>query len=726
MRIVRIDQLAPGGVALEVHPRLTLLRGASPELRRRLAATVAAIAGRGELDLTGVIEVSGVQLALDAATVAQLRIEPGIDPVVTDLGPRSTVTERGTERPGAATPAVDLPTPAVVASTTEADLRGELRTVTTARTRLGTEMDAARAGLDSFSIAALEVCLGQIDALETRRSALREDWERVRDEHDRELAETTAQLAAVRTLVDRAGQVDPSEVRVRREGLLSLQEHSGEPDRAAAQLAAQLDAAAARVREITERRDQFRRREADVLAELDEARGLAEAAERAAVAPTVDRSVVQRLEAVRDEIFEVDDRQSVLAAVRNKRRLAELRSEEAILLDRLGFDTYSSYVMGIPSVRAELERAAQVDAALEHVQQLESRLDAMRDGDAPSDGDVADAAFQLHRLLGQATRLLGIDDVAVDAEVLAGDIIEGGEAARIVHGTSVRLRERRSVSPEFTGEATAALGVALDELSAAVSGLSVDLPVAPGSVPQPPAAPGPVEPSAEPSGLLARSEEWLDWFEELRRWVASAEAGAEALERRVAELGSRPRDERMERWAEVEAELDEALDRLTAAQERVRSHEEATARLATLRARELELRDLERELLERIAAQTATERPPSPPRPVTEAPEPAVDAAAGAADTSGSDTSAMVADHHDPIAVEWAVVARLARQRSVSFIGSLPLVVDGLPDDPSVRAAVLGRLDRMSDLVQIVVVSDDDSAAVWAAGLGERGRCVDL
>lgn len=720
MRVVRIDQLAPGGAALEVHPRLTVLRGASPELRRRLAATVAAIAGRGELDLTGVIEVSGVQLALDAATVAQLRIEPGIDPVIVGLGARRPGAQRGGDQRTAPIPAVDLPTPVVVVSSAEADLRAELRTVTTARTALGAEMEAARAGLDSFSTAALEVCLGQIDALETRRSALRVDWERVRDERDRELAEATAQLAAVRALVERLAGVDPSEVRVRRDGLLSLQEHSGEPDRAAAQLAAQLDAAAARVREMAERREQFRRREADALAELDEARSQVEAAERAAVAPTVDRSVVQRLEAVRDEIFEVDDRQSVLAAARNKRRLAELRSEEAILLDRLGFDTYSSYVMGIPSVRAELERAAQVDAALEHVQQLESQLVAMR-ADAPSEADLADAAFQLHRLLGQAARLLGAADVAVDAEALAADVIEGGDGARVVHDIGVELRDRRIVSPEFTDEAAAALGVALDELSAAVAGIDVVLPVAPDSVPQPPTAPGPVDPMAAPAVLLARSEEWLDWFEELRRWLASVDAGTETLERRVAELGSRPRDERMERWAEVEAELDEALDRLTEAQERVRAHEEATARLATLRDRELELRDRERELLERIAAETATTRPPPPPPPVTEVRPDAVDAADGAS-TEGP----LAADQHDPGAVEWAVVARLARQRSVSFVGSLPLVVDGLPDDPSVRAAVLGRLDRMSDLVQVVVVSDDDSAAVWAAGLGERGRCVEL
>ena len=93
---------------------------------------------------------------------------------------------------------------------------------------------------------------------------------------------------------------------------------------------------------------------------------------------------------------------------------------------------------------------------------------------------------------------------------------------------------------------------------------------------------------------------------------------------------------------------------------------------------------------------------------------------------SGQEVSGQEVSAVGPDAAEWAVVARLARQRSVSFVGALPMLVDGVPADPSARSAVLGRLDRMSDLVQVVVVSDDDAAAEWAAGLGDRGRCIEL
>ena len=88
MRIVRIDKIAPGGAALEVHPRLTVLRGASPELRRRFLETLRAVAAGGTPAESGVIEVSGVQLALDATTIAQLRLEGAGDPVLTLSGHR--------------------------------------------------------------------------------------------------------------------------------------------------------------------------------------------------------------------------------------------------------------------------------------------------------------------------------------------------------------------------------------------------------------------------------------------------------------------------------------------------------------------------------------------------------------------------------------------------------------------------------------------------------------
>jgi hypothetical protein len=510
-----------------------------------------------------------------------------------------------------------------------------------------------------------------------------------------------------------------SAVSARRDELRSIDDRVGEPDPVATQLAAQLDAAASRVREMADRRELLRRRVLDAQAELDQARSDADEAERAVRSPAIDRSVVQRLETVRDEIFEVDDRQSVLAAARNKRRLAELRSEEAILLDRLGFDTYSSYVMGIPSMRAEMERSAQIDAAREHADRMEARLVSMQQ-EAPGDAEVADAAVQLHRLLAQATTVLGEEVGPRGADELARELAEGGDAAGLVHGVSLDLRARRVVAPERIDEATAALESALAEVSAAAAAVRFDLPVGPTTLSEPPAPPDPAAPGSPADlDLSARADAWLDWFERLRSWVRSTEVAVVELERRIAELGTGAESGRMGRWAEVEAELDEALDRLATAQDRVRSHEEATARLAELRIRELELRDTERELLEQIAATEAAVVPPPPPPP----PPPQAPPVEGERTRSGLDAGV---DEDDPDAVEWAVVARLARQRAVSFVGSLPLLLDGLPDDPDVRAAVLRRLDRMSDLVQVVVVSDDDAAAAWAAGLGARGDCIEL
>jgi len=71
--------------------------------------------------------------------------------------------------------------------------------------------------------------------------------------------------------------------------------------------------------------------------------------------------------------------------------------------------------------------------------------------------------------------------------------------------------------------------------------------------------------------------------------------------------------------------------------------------------------------------------------------------------------------------IEWYLLARLAAQRSVSYAGSVPLVIDdalaGLaPED---TRAILDRLERMAATVQLVVVSEDLDTAAWAEGLGE-------
>lgn len=726
MRVVRIEQLAPGGAALEVHPRLTLLRGASPELRRRLAATLRSICGDGVLEESGVIEVSGVQLALDPPTIEQLRVEAGVDPVIVLGTARPDAGASTSPEPPSAEE--DLP-PVEVVSSDEAALRAELRAVTVARTELGERMEAARAGLDSFSTAALEVCMGQIDALESRRATLRVDWEREQDERRLRLDAASSQLAAVRACTDRiAGlQVLRGRVEAARDHVVATGMQAEQPDAAAAQLAAQLEAAAARILDLSDRYEQLQGRLRAAADELAAARSAADAAATAARSPKVDRQAVQRLEEVRDEIFAVDDRQSVLGAARNKRRLAELRSEEAILLDRMGFDTYSAYVMGIPSVRADLERSAQLGEAQDHADRLEAEVALLR-AQVADRSELDDAAAQLHRLLSEALRLLGSPADPRPPEALAYGVSTGGDAAELVHRAATALRDRTTTDPERVRHAVEDLVVALRDATAAAAALPAP-PEGPAVLPPLPAPPFPGEvavPAQDPAtSVVAHAEGWLGWCEALQRWSRSTEGVVVELERRTAELGAGHDAERIGRWAEVEAELDEALDRLAEAQERVRRHEAATAELADLRVAELELRDQERELLVRIAAADAAIVPPAAPvgRPEATSPR-GTTGAEGADGDVGPDTAVL--DSLDPDAVEWGVVTRLARQRTVSFVGSLPVLVDGLPDEPQARDAVLQRLDRMSDLIQVIVVDDGPGSAAWVDGAGERARRVDL
>jgi len=77
--------------------------------------------------------------------------------------------------------------------------------------------------------------------------------------------------------------------------------------------------------------------------------------------------------------------------------------------------------------------------------------------------------------------------------------------------------------------------------------------------------------------------------------------------------------------------------------------------------------------------------------------------------------------------LEWYLLSRLSAQRSVSYAGSVPLVLDeallGLPTD-EVRS-LLDHLERMSESVQIIVLSDDRDVLDWVASAGiERAAAV--
>lgn len=675
MRIVRIDRVAPGGVALDLHPRMTVLADAPPEMRRRLHEVFRSLSSDDEPAHGGLVEVNGVRLTLDRATLDQLQLDDAIDPILV-LGSVG----------------------AAAADVNRALLREQLRSVSVHRSELAEQMRLRRDELDPGAGAAVEVCLGQIDVLESRRTKVRAEWEQERadaDERRRSLIERREHLRAV---AERLDEVDAAEVIAAGDALARAVEPPSELDPVALRLADHLEQQLGVLRELVGRRASLELREREAAQRLDEAVAAAHSA-AARDAGAVDGSVVSRLEQVRDEIFSVGDRAGRLGASRSKRRVSELRAEEAVLLDRLGYETYSAYVMGIPSLRAEMERTNRIDSAENRSDRIEAELEDLR-ADLPDTAEIRRAAEDLLEALSRSLDHLGDPrSFAVDATEIDPSEIERHHA-ELVYATLAELRQRRVSA---TSEDAPHVLIAIDRLRRALAAATGDWPegvqTAEGVVVERfgvdtlPSAPGPL------SGV---AREWSAWFHSLGDVALVARGQLAALESELAALEqARTAGRDTSRWAEVEAALDAALDRLSVAQERLRLHDSATAAIAALRDEELSVRSDERRLLSGIAeadrlAPVSPHPPPYRP-PATDGPD-VSDTTSGRAPT--------------PLDAEWQVITHLAEQRSVSFAGSVPVLVDGLPDDTEAASAVLGRLHALSDLVQVVLLAEQRDVAL--------------
>ena len=712
MRLVRIDRIAPGGGALDLHPRMTVLSDAPPELRRRLVEVFRSFSNDAAPGHGGLLEVNGVRLSLDRATLDQLRLDPEVDAVLRLETPAAGADPDSGSGPddgiGPSSEPTVAPTAAPSGPTDE--LRRRLREVAARRTELSERMDQHRGDLDPHATTAVEVCLGQLEAMESRRSTIRSEWEDERTRRAERRADLLTRRSSVVEWIERAERLDAPAVRAAAEALVRALEPPTELDPVAIGLADRLEGLLVTARELVARRTTLQLREREASQRLDEAVEATRSAERQMRPGAVDPDVVARLEAVRDEIFSVGDRSGRLGASRNKRRVSELRAEEAVLLEQLGYDTYSAYVMGIPSLRAEMERIGRVDSAQLRSERIEAEVEELR-SELPDRSTVERAGAELASTLVESLSYLG-DPRAM---TLAGtshvpDDVE--DLAELVYSTTEELRHRRVAA---VAEDAPQVVAAVDRLRAVLIDNTVDWPGDDGAT-RPETVPVgafPRDPSTVPAPeLLEAATGWTRWHERVERALGPARARATELGAEVAALDAEgdPNPD-MTRWAELEAELDAALDRLSLAEERVRSHEVATAAIAELREQELVVRDEERALLAAIAtAEHFTSAVPSDHAPSDQV----------GADQVGADqpppyrpeTVAPVAGPDpDPA---WTVVSRLAAQRSVSFAGAVPLLVDGLPDEPGSAVRVLERLQAMSDLVQVIVLAEADDGSLGA------------
>jgi hypothetical protein len=91
-------------------------------------------------------------------------------------------------------------------------------------------------------------------------------------------------------------------------------------------------------------------------------------------------------------------------------------------------------------------------------------------------------------------------------------------------------------------------------------------------------------------------------------------------------------------------------------------------------------------------------------------------------DTEGDGTDAATGGFASIDEIEWYLLSRVAAQRSVSYAGSVPLLVDealdGIHGDELTH--LLSRLERMSAAVQVIVISASPEVAGWAESVGSE------
>ncbi len=701
MKLVRyVDPVS--GLTLHLHPQVNVIRGLPSEARARLLSNLAAMPKGGPLTATGTVEVHGVTLDLTVDTLQLLELDEPVDVVVH----RWDVPGAEDERPEGPDPEQEAELSAALAAEGDAShkaeeaaarleaVAGQLAELRSRHADLGTQVEAARSGMDDGAAVELRAAKEELDRLRSRRSQEAADRRAAeRRTVEERLDRLSAELADVERRLRRPVD-DPAEsVREALAELEAVSDSTPVHPPEARELAGKLAAAAEELAAVQDRLAGGRSQLMELTARRDAAYDAFVTAEQWLRTPDLDPAKVAELERIHDEIFEMDARVSRLSAARLRRRASALRQREKALLEELGFDTWSSYVMGVASPEAEAERQRRYEVAkatYEFAEDELARAAAQPSHDSP---ELRNAERRVSDLREQAARLLGRSP--------------GADAV-------AELREHTVPAGSLRGSITAAAAALQQALADGGVQLAVDSDVAT------------LRDEAERwLAQQAEREAELERLEERRQELRTSIEQAEAeLDRLAALPDSVDLDPADPEAAELFARIDRAsvrVDAHRAALERFeRLREELAEVSAALSGLSDEVAEAEREagrcaslLDEAVAARRATiER------------WEAIEAEREAARRS---RQAAAAEDLDVDAVEWYLLARMAAQRSVSFVGSLPIVIDdaftGWGTDR--LASVYRRLARMSDVMQVIICSDDPDVAAWAAGLDGAGSVID-
>ena len=478
---MRLLQLSTGpGQLLDLHPNFTVVTDLDDSSRRALVDAVAGLAELRAAGTAGLLEAHGVLFDLDATLLGALELtSPSFDPIVrTDQLPTAPLSVDAQElrRRQARFEEVLEQVSAHVAAQAEAraEVEATARELATATEELRHAQGEGDAGTGAERGTSISDA-GSGDQPASQPDERRDVGARLEEiEHllivltPLDSAPVTDALAALRE-VDLDATVPSPEGAARAEAL----------DRAEADLAA----APAPLREVGEGAL------AEARSRLDDARQALLEAEHAARNPVLDPASVAQLEAAHDVLLEAAEHADArFAGARAQRRVAEARASEQEVLDRLGFVSYSDYMMGHSAVHADPGRQAALEEArlaLEEAEEEWATLEA-----AAEAGLVRGALLDRRRTVrDDAARLLG------------GAPVDGAA-----------LRALRQPAPE--------VAVVADRLRSALATVGMDL----------------ADEDLEPDELSLMAEAWLDEVERLDDRRRELVEERDALQARREEL----------------------------------------------------------------------------------------------------------------------------------------------------------------------------------------------
>jgi hypothetical protein len=703
MRLLELRTNGVGSPTLEFHPNLTVVYGMSEHGRELVIDAVAALPSGEAIGLGGLVEAHGILFDLSVETLDILGMRDHVDVVVRadDLPggpeePMASVTPLFGDRGGAPASSADA---AAALTAALADLDRAERGVVDAQEALDVMVDAfERAKVERA--AAIEASQRIQNALEKARRdrdvarAQRDgklDEDRSTRERETSLRQQVGELEeALRDLDESIRELeerDPRPIQVLVDALHQPQSDRLVPSQQAISLADEFSELQKQLDEL-ERRLQADGLSMDQLSQrLEDARFEVTQAERAVSKPEVTDTDVTELEAVHEQVLEAERRASGRVGRKAAlKKLDEAKAREQVILDRIGFPTWAAYVMGSSLLNIDPVAEQRLEQARHDLQSAEEAW-ALLTQQLEADPDYADLLDRLEAVFLAAFDLLGgetegdLEDrlrnlLVPDEEVSRDDIIEALAYQLSLRGVEV---DESSPSEAVEGLAEQWLEMTADhwEKYQALQEAQVQV-----------------------SNQLAASQnelELLDGDPDLDT-TEERQRKYEAAEERVAEiLGD------LEDLTEIVTDLDGQVE----ARELLMMPSEL-AMQAAIRARDAAQQAVERAQEAAGNAAAVPDLPPSYDRK----PEIYDDLPYAEDEAEGPGP--------DDDEVEFYLLGRLAALRGRSHAGSVPLVLDealvGRSHDEVVR--VLGQLERMSESVQVIYLTDDEAVIEWADSVG--------